>query len=130
MATPSREAAGMATHLAPDEAARLQARLCRVQDALRARRGGLDAERVTGECSEEIVEPGPDDAARDLTDLLTSTIGDALVAVEVALRRFADGSYGVCASCGHAIPLARLDAVPHAVRCVRCQSKRERSRRG
>ena len=45
--------------------------------------------------------------------------------VEAALRRVADKSYGVCVDCGEAIPRARLDATPSAVRCVPCQEKAE-----
>ncbi len=37
-----------------------------------------------------------------------------------ALKRIADGSYGVCAKCGEDISQARLDAVPYAVLCRNC----------
>ena len=45
--------------------------------------------------------------------------------VEAALRRMADQSYGECMDCGEAIPRARLEANPAAVRCVPCQQKVE-----
>ena len=45
--------------------------------------------------------------------------------VESALRRVADRSYGTCTDCGEAIPRARLDASPAAVRCVPCQQRIE-----
>lgn len=31
-----------------------------------------------------------------------------------------------CLGCGNTIPLARLQTVPHAVRCVPCESVKER----
>lgn len=41
--------------------------------------------------------------------------------VEAALRRLADGSYGICRSCGGPIGAARLEAVPEVTECVRCK---------
>ncbi|MEU4481898.1 TraR/DksA family transcriptional regulator [Micromonospora sp. NPDC023966] len=40
-----------------------------------------------------------------------------------ALRRMADGGYGRCERCAAAIPVERLEAVPHARFCVPCQQK-------
>jgi DnaK suppressor protein len=45
--------------------------------------------------------------------------------VETALRRVADQSYGACMDCDEAIPRARLEASPAAVRCVPCQQRIE-----
>lgn len=39
-----------------------------------------------------------------------------------ALRRMADGTYGICTSCSRPIPLGRLRTVPHATQCARCES--------
>ena len=41
--------------------------------------------------------------------------------IEAALERIDSEEYGVCMDCGNAIPGARLDAIPWAVRCVACQ---------
>ena len=43
-----------------------------------------------------------------------------------ALRRLDDGTYGSCADCGLVISEKRLRARPHALRCLSCQSARER----
>lgn len=48
-----------------------------------------------------------------------------LDAVDAALRRIADDTYGECIDCGMSIPLARLEANPAAVRCVPCQERAE-----
>lgn len=42
--------------------------------------------------------------------------------VDAALRRIADGTYGLCARCGRPIPAGRLEARPMAVLCVECAS--------
>jgi DnaK suppressor protein len=44
-----------------------------------------------------------------------------LAAIEVALRRLRDGTYGYCISCGQPIPEKRLEAIPWAVRDRACQ---------
>ena len=38
-----------------------------------------------------------------------------------ALQRLDAGQYGICTDCAAAIPVARLDAYPAAMRCVTCQ---------
>ena len=38
--------------------------------------------------------------------------------LENALKRLADGSYGLCVVCGRPIPYERLEAMPEADRCV------------
>jgi DnaK suppressor protein len=43
-----------------------------------------------------------------------------------ALERISLGSYGTCQQCGEAIPLARLEALPHAEYCVVCSTKLEK----
>ncbi len=43
-----------------------------------------------------------------------------LKAIEAALKRVADGTYGTCVRCGGAISRERLEAVPHAALCREC----------
>lgn len=43
-------------------------------------------------------------------------------AVEAALERLTSGDYGLCRVCGEPIHLKRLDAIPWAALCARCQS--------
>lgn len=45
--------------------------------------------------------------------------------VRDALERLDDGTYGKCESCGESIDPARLDALPHATLCLRCQQRLE-----
>lgn len=48
-----------------------------------------------------------------------------LAAIEAALRRIDDGSYGECPECGEAISAARLEARPEARLCIDCESAAE-----
>lgn len=43
--------------------------------------------------------------------------------VSGALRRLAEGRYGICERCSAAIPRERLEVLPHARFCVPCQQK-------
>ena len=45
---------------------------------------------------------------------------EQVAAVDDALRRLAEGRYGVCERCGQPIGAERLAARPTAVTCVRC----------
>ena len=46
--------------------------------------------------------------------------------VRAALRRMDDGSYGICLHCEEEISPKRLDAVPWAAFCIRCQEIADR----
>jgi RNA polymerase-binding protein DksA len=48
--------------------------------------------------------------------------------VEAALERLARGNFGICAACGGAIGLKRLQALPWANNCVECQEQLEQER--
>jgi DnaK suppressor protein len=46
--------------------------------------------------------------------------------VRGALKRIADGSYGVCMHCDEDIKPKRMDAVPWTKYCIRCQEAADR----
>ncbi len=91
-----------------------------------------ERDRLRIEIAARIVAPGPmtygSQAAaatqvfeqqRDLA--LRDRNAQHLAAVEEALRRLDDGTYGTCNRCGRAIALERLDALPWAAHCIDCQ---------
>jgi RNA polymerase-binding transcription factor len=57
---------------------------------------------------------------------LANNSRDMLLQAERALARIADGSYGICESCGNPIGKARLQAFPRATLCVTCKQREER----
>ncbi|MBX3609510.1 MAG: TraR/DksA family transcriptional regulator [Hydrogenophaga sp.] len=65
------------------------------------------------------------DESFDLGSVLGEREALELQAIDAALQRIADGSYGLCLQCGASIPAARLHAQPTAERCVDCQAKAE-----
>ncbi len=46
-------------------------------------------------------------------------------AIDEALTRLSEGTYGICAECGIEVSEKRLEAVPFAKLCVQCQSRQE-----
>ena len=48
-----------------------------------------------------------------------------LALIEHALRKFQQETYGLCENCGRQISFARLEVLPYARYCVRCQRKLE-----
>jgi DnaK suppressor protein len=65
-----------------------------------------------------IVDVGLAEIDRDL---------DELRAIDAALLRVADGSYGVCETCDKPIDVKRLALTPQALRCIDCQTIFERT---
>ena len=63
-------------------------------------------------------------AERSEVYALGGTLLVTLRETEDALRKFDDGTYGQCESCGNQITEARLEAMPAARLCINCASKR------
>ena len=99
---------------------------------LRAQRGGRvgRAEAAADARARESDDWAQADAERDLGIALEERESAGLVAIDAALQRIADGSYGLCLDCGVSIATARLHANPTALRCVACQDKVEHAQGG
>lgn len=80
------------------------------------------------EIASQLRKPLSADSEDQATDLETQ---DALVGIEVseireikqieeALKRIAEGTYGVCIQCGTDIDPRRLKALPNATKCISC----------
>jgi DnaK suppressor protein len=63
---------------------------------------------------------------RDEAVTLLNTLTRTLTSVDAALMAMQEGSYGVCADCGEPIATRRLQAIPWASYCIRCQEKLDR----
>ena len=61
----------------------------------------------------------------DLLSRLDGRERHELDEIDAAQRRLEAGVFGACEGCHHAIPLARLRAVPTARRCATCQAGEE-----
>jgi DnaK suppressor protein len=61
---------------------------------------------------------------------LEKAIKEQLAEVEHALRKFEDGTYGLCDNCGHPIDPARLEALPQANLCLSCKALQTKNAKG
>jgi RNA polymerase-binding transcription factor DksA len=75
-------------------------------------------------------KPRADDADRKWPAAVLNRSRDVQAAVEEALRRLATGEYGLCVEWGQHIAVARLRALPFAVRCLACQERFEHEEEG
>ena len=85
----------------------------------------LEEARLTESSSDRSPDPGNAEAssmkleyAKELS--IEQNTLDLLSKVEHALERIEQGQYGICESCGAAIPVERLDVLPYATLCVEC----------
>ena len=121
----------MSTHLTHGQRALLESELSSRQRELDRRlaehQGGLSR----AEHARELLQQDSDDishreADRELDLALNDRELAELGAVSSALRRLKEGDYGLCADCGAAIAFDRLKVEPWALRCIVCESRRER----
>lgn len=68
------------------------------------------------------------ESERELEFTLDARESAELDAIDAALKRIENGSYGICTDCGVDIPAARLHAAPETPRCISCQDKLEHQR--
>jgi RNA polymerase-binding protein DksA len=79
------------------------------------------AEGMAGDPFDRIERTESRERSLDARERLT----DRLDRIVEAMERLDDGSYGTCAVCGEQIAPRRLDAIPEATTCVRCQESLE-----
>ena len=92
---------------------------------------GVVSRGVTAPREKPSVMPGDDlDIAEESNDTeihygIAEIELASLNAVEQALRKLADGTYGLCERCSGRIPASRLKVMPFASLCLKCKEKEE-----
>lgn len=82
---------------------------------------------------QELCIQADDDAEERVSDLIEhelvlGRIGDLevqLQAIEYALQRVGQGTYGTCENCGQSIDPARLEIMPETTLCIHCKTTGE-----
>ncbi len=97
------------------------------RDALRtALAGDLSLLReLNAQTSGDMVDAALDSAQDELSSQLAEVESRELARIEYALEKMREGQFGICEGCGTAIPMARLQALPYAVCCIKCQREAE-----
>jgi DnaK suppressor protein len=93
-------------------------RVVRAEHGTHALGGGLD----DGDISEI-------DIQEDIELRLIQMKAEILKRIDESIARLNAGVYGYCSSCGEEIAMARLRALPFAVRCRECEEQDETERR-
>lgn len=92
----------------------------------RYRELGGDVERLealtTGPLDADFAEQANEIEEIEALEALEGAKLAEMAAIRTALARIAEGSYGICTTCGAEIPEARLKVMPTAVKCVACAS--------
>ena len=118
------------TMMSPESIDRYRQQLLERREVLRAEASD-GAQRRVGEdrfsaIASEVPDAGDASVAAEQADLrnaqLSRDVGE-LLAIERALVRLDDGSYGMCQGCAERIVAERLLAVPYARHCVPCASR-------
>jgi len=89
------------------------------------RRSRQDA---TGDLSSmpiHMADMGSDTFEQDFTLGLIENEEQELGAIEEAMERIEEGTFGVCEECSKFIPKERLKALAHAALCLECKKKEE-----
>jgi len=63
---------------------------------------------------------------REIDYTLEENEGRVLAAIDGALERIDNGTFGTCRTCGQEIALERLEALPYTTQCIDCKRKEER----
>jgi len=71
-------------------------------------------------------ENASDAYEQDFAFISLESEGGLLRKVDRALQRLREKTYGQCEECGQEINLERLEALPWATMCVKCQAREER----
>jgi DnaK suppressor protein len=106
----------------------LRAVLISRRDALRAAlKGDLIAlselNLASGDLADFALDAGCDEVNSQIAEVETRE----LLQIDDAIAKFNGGSYGSCEGCQKPIPLARLEALPYATLCIKCQMILEKS---
>ncbi len=73
----------------------------------------------------DLIDQANADAEAELQIRLRRTDGRLLKAIEEALARIRQGTYGVCEVCKQPISKARLEAVPWTRLCRECKERKD-----
>jgi len=97
--------------------------LAEMNHAMRAEREGSKDEGL------DTYDLASEERDREISFILSDRERVKSGAIDDALQRIADGSYGVCESCGLEIGEERLEALPFTRLCRDCQQDQEREAR-
>ncbi len=88
--------------------------------------GLLEDEREEIQSDNHLADDATSTYDRELDATLEGNEERMLDAIDAALKRIDDGTYGTCTNCGQPVGEERLEALPWVTRCIDCKRKEER----
>ena len=106
-----------------DERRRVEHALATLRDE---HRGSLDDEvEEIGASDNHLAETATATLGREIDYTLGENSGQVLAAIDAALKRIDEGTYGTCVGCGGQIRYERLEATPWVSLCIDCKRRSE-----
>jgi len=105
--------------------ARLRGDVTQMADAA-LKKNRMEATGETSSMPIHMADIGTDNYEQEFTLSLMETEEDTLAAIEAALERVEDGTYGTCEECGATVPKLRLNAIPYTPFCIKCAQRMEK----
>jgi DnaK suppressor protein len=112
---------GRSTTPTPNLPGQVKVLLAKKADLLLGFRGKLETFVAPENAAAEDLAPVSHDQSVALQ--LNQLEFSQLKLIDAALERIRIEEYGTCHDCGEPIPPRRLDAIPWAVRCVKCEEQ-------
>jgi RNA polymerase-binding protein DksA len=106
-----------------DERARVQEAL----DYLHAENAGsMEDEREEIPSDNHPADVATSTVNREIDYTLEENEERVLAAIDTALKRIEEGTFGTCRSCAQPIAIERLEALPYTTQCIDCKRREER----
>ena len=88
-------------------------------------KSGQDASGDLSNVPIHMADVGTDNYDRDLTIGLIQNGEEELRAIDEALERIGNKTFGLCEECGKKVSKVRLAALPYVKNCIECQRREE-----
>jgi RNA polymerase-binding protein DksA len=85
-----------------------------------------ETEEIVGNSDNHLGDTATATLDREIDYSLEENSEHVLRAIDAALQRIEDGTFGICETCGQPISEERLEAIPYATQCIDCRRKGER----
>lgn len=103
-------------------ASRLKSKIQSLQSSIRTEDAATASRSVM---SDDISGEAAMSEQAEISGSITSANSRFLKEIHETILKIEDGSYGICEDCESEIALLRLEAVPTAQRCIKCQQAAE-----
>ena len=82
-----------------------------------------ETEEIVGSSDNHLGDTATATLDREIDYSLEENSEHVLRAIDAALQRIEDGTFGICETCGQPISEERLEAIPYATQCIDCRRK-------